>query len=342
MTRTASTPAIKQYLQAALELGVDTEQILAQCQIEKSLLDDNSQRLELLKFEQLLAALITASGHPHFGLFASRFITPSTYASLGLISISANTLRECIELVPTYESLVGDMGVTELMICGDDFLQAWHCQLENPLVRRHVTEAVLSSWFCYGQQMLGLEGELLAVQFQHDANSSEVLSQQAQSTAYQDIFACQPSFNCQYSGLLMPTEILDFKLPQANPQLQQSLIQHADDSLHQLQQASSFLERAQSALVRLLQQPRFDKTALAQTLDISGRTLQRRLQEHGSSYQQLLSQVRLEQAKKLLLQDFNLDQISQQLRFSETRSFLRSFKQSSGLTTGQFRRHNSP
>ena len=344
MTRTASTPAIKQYLQAAQELGVDTDALLSQCDIDKALLDDNSQRLELTKFEQLLAGLIKTSGHPHFGLYASRFIMPSTYASLGLISISANTLRECIELVPTYEPLVGDMGVTELIICGDNFLQAWHCQLEDPLVRRHVTEAVLSSWFCYGQQMLGLEGELLAVQFQHDADSgsSEIRSKQTQSNDYQDIFGCQPSFSCQYNGLLMPSEILDFSLPQANPQLQQSLIQHADDSLQQLQQPSPFFGRAQAALAQLLQQPSFDKAALAQALGISGRTLQRRLQEHGSSYQQLLSQVRLEQAKKLLLQDFSLDQISQQLGFSETRSFLRSFKQSSGTTTGQFRRHNSP
>lgn len=335
MTRTVSIPAIQQYLNAAKELGVDTDLILARCNIDHAQLEDNTQRLALVSFEQLLAELIEASSHPYFGLYASQFITPSTYASLGLISISANTLRECIELVPTYEPLVGDMGVTELILLGDTFLQAWHCQLEQPQVRRHVTEAVLSSWFRYGQKMLGLEGELLAVQFQHQAPTTNC-------SDYHDIFHCPPSFGCEHNGLLMPTEVLDIHLPQANPQLQQSLIQHADQTLQQLQTEQPFMSQVRVEISRRLHQPALDKDSLAKAMNISSRTLQRRLQQHGCSYQQLLSQIRFEQAKLLLQQDVNIDHISQQLGFAETRSFLRAFKQWSGVTTGQYRCHNLP
>lgn len=335
MTRTVSIPAIQQYIHAAKELGVDTDRILARCNINPSQLDDNMQRLPLSSFEQLLAELIESSNHPYFGLYASQFITPSTYASLGLISISANTLRECIELVPTYEPLVGDMGVTELILLGNAFLQAWHCQLEQPMVRRHVTEAVLSSWFHYGQKMLGLEGELLAVQFQHPAPSADY-------DDYQNIFHCPPSFDCEYNGLLMPSEVLDVNLPQANPQLQQSLIQHADQTLQQLQAELPFMAQVNVEINRRLHQPSLDKDSLAKALNISSRTLQRRLLQHGCSYQQLLSQIRFEQAKRLLQQGVNIEDISQQLGFAETRSFLRAFKQWSGLTTGQYRSHNLP
>jgi AraC-like DNA-binding protein len=138
----------------------------------------------------------------------------------------------------------------------------------------------------------------------------------------------------------MPSAVLDFNLPQANPELQQSLIQHANHALHQLQPTTVFIHHATAVLQSLLQQNTHSKAALADALNLSSRTLQRRFQEMGSSYQTLLSDLRFKQAKILLHQGLAIDQISPQLGFAETRSFLRSFKQWSGVTTGQYLRHN--
>ncbi|WBE24750.1 helix-turn-helix domain-containing protein [Denitrificimonas caeni] len=77
---------------------------------------------------------------------------------------------------------------------------------------------------------------------------------------------------------------------------------------------------------------------VAQHCALSLRTLQRRLHEAGSSYQQLLDEVRFTQAKTQLSSTQKpLHSIAEQLGFIEPRSFFRFFKRRAGVTPGQYR-----
>ncbi|MBB6521517.1 AraC family transcriptional regulator [Pseudoteredinibacter isoporae] len=327
----ASIPALKQYLTAAEALGVDIRPVLAQHNIDERQLEDNSARISLARFETIFIALLEASGHPYFGLYASNHINPSMYASLGLISISAASLRACIEIVPTYETLVGDMGYTELQEEPDWMAQVWHCQLENPLARRHISEAVLASWFLYGKNMLGLEGDLCGLSFQHDAPATEL-------SEYQAVFSCEPRFSQTHNALHLPKDAMDRPLPQANPALQESLIAHADQLLERLspQKRQRDLNDIHRTMRQLLPQGSLSKSGLAASLNMSSRTLQRRFEQAGSSYQESLSQIRFELAKQLLRDKVDSHSICQHLGFTEPRSFFRRFKQWSGMTTREF------
>ncbi len=327
----ASIPALKQYLTAANALGVNTSDILKTHAINEQQLDDNAARISLAHFESIVIALIEASSHPYFGLYASNHINPSMYASLGLISISAASLRACIELVPTYETLVGDMGYTELVEKSQWMEQVWHCQLENPLARRHVSEAVLASWFLYGKNMLGLEGELSGLSFQHASPGSEF-------SEYQAVFSCQPQFLQKNTALYLPKDAMDRPLPQANPALQESLIAHADQLLQRLspQKRIQGLNDIHRKMRQLLAAGDLSKDKLATSMNISSRTLQRRLEQANTSYQEALSHIRFELAKQLLRDKVDSQSICTQLGFSEPRSFFRRFKQWSGMTTREF------
>ena len=68
------------------------------------------------------------------------------------------------------------------------------------------------------------------------------------------------------------------------------------------------------------------------------RTLQRHLQLAGSSYQEILDQLRQELAEHYLLRsDLPIQDIANYLGFTEARSFHRSFKGWTGMTPGEFR-----
>lgn len=327
----ASIPALKQYLTAANALEVETSVILEAHGINELQLDDNDARISLSRFESIVLALIEASGHPYFGLYASNHINPSMYASLGLISISAASLRASIELVPTYETLVGDMGYTELLEKPQWMEQVWHCQLESPLARRHISEAVLASWFLYGKNMLGLEGELSGLSFQHAAPGNEL-------SEYEAVFSCQPQFLQKYNALHLPKDAMDRPLPQANPALQESLIAHANQLLQRLspQKRTQGLDDIHRKMRQLLSAGDLSKDKLAASLNISSRTLQRRFEQENTSYQEALSHIRFELAKQLLRDNIDSQSICTQLGFSEPRSFFRRFKQWSGMTTREF------
>jgi AraC-like DNA-binding protein len=78
---------------------------------------------------------------------------------------------------------------------------------------------------------------------------------------------------------------------------------------------------------------------LARALGMSERTLRRRLQDHATSYQQLLDDVRSEQARTWIEQsDDTLEAIAGRLGFADTSSFFHAFKRWTGTTPAQFRR----
>lgn len=337
MSNSVSITSVKQYIDTAMSLGVDINAVLTQCGIKPNALHDNTQRMPLSEFEQLLLLLINASDCAYFGLRCSQFTNSSTYSSLGLMSLSAPTLKNALELVPTYEPLVGDMGTTQLHPHGRDWLLSWHCNIEHPVVRRHLIEAVLSSWHRYGTQILGLETQpdvaanmgLKGVFLEHD--------QVFDVGYYQNVFAVTPAFGQRQNALLLPEDVMRLPMPQANQPLQVSLRQYADTELAQLRESTDICVQVQQVMQSALPYGSVSKVYVAQQLGISARSLQRRLLEEGSSYQTLLHALRERVAKQELAGSKTFDEIAQLLGFTETRSFFRYFKQRTGVTAGNYR-----
>jgi len=77
---------------------------------------------------------------------------------------------------------------------------------------------------------------------------------------------------------------------------------------------------------------------LARQMNCSSRTLRRHLQALGSSYQQLLDELRFERAKQLLADEqMPIYRIAETLGFSETASFRHAFQRWSGVAPSHFR-----
>jgi len=77
---------------------------------------------------------------------------------------------------------------------------------------------------------------------------------------------------------------------------------------------------------------------VADALHLSPRTLQRRLGDAGTSYQQLLDQVRHHLARRLLdATDLDVGEIAFLLGFEELNSFNRAFRQWEGATPARWR-----
>jgi len=343
MPNTVSSTSVKQYIDTAQSLGVNTSAVLESCglnscSLNSNKLEDTNARITLEVFEQLLLQLIEKSGDPHFGLHCSKFINPSTYSSLGLISLSSTTLHDALELVPTYESLVGDMGTTQLHAEGPNWLLSWHCKVTHPLVRRHLIEAVLSSWHSYGMQILGLANSqenidhngLLDVYLEHDCHG--------ELAPYMEVFNCDPSFGMAGNGLVLSATALQIPLPQANTALQESLLHYADKELAGLKTSAKTTPLVKRLIEELLPKGCADKTTIAGHLETSPRSLQRRLQSENTSFQAVLQQVRRGLAEQWLSSAASFEEISLQLGFTETRSFFRYFKQAFGITAGDYRR----
>ena len=80
------------------------------------------------------------------------------------------------------------------------------------------------------------------------------------------------------------------------------------------------------------------RETVAQALYLSERTLQRRLQEEGSSFQKLLDDTRRDLAVQYLCQpDLAPLAIAYLLGFADPSNFYRAFKRWFGVTPGEYR-----
>ena len=87
----------------------------------------------------------------------------------------------------------------------------------------------------------------------------------------------------------------------------------------------------------------YELTDLAQQLNISEATIQRRLKSEGISYQQLKNDIRRDLAIELLTKStYTLQEISDQLYFQEVSAFHRAFKKWTDVSPGAYRESQNP
>lgn len=334
----ASVPAVWQYLRMAESCGIDTAACLARAGIRAEVLADNRQRVPGAALEQLLACLIPRSADPCFGLHTAAFIQPASYSVLGYIAMNCATVGEALSLIPLYEKIVGDMGVTRTQPQGEDLCVRWHCNFTDPLVRRHVIENVLASWTRYARWMSGQPHENpLEVWFEHGPPAALGTLQD-----YAQVFQAPVRFHQPCSALMVSRRQMQHPLQQADGPLLNTLLEHATQVLATLDRHETVTTKVKNLLRLQLQGELPRKELIACQLQMNARTLARRLSEEGTHFQALLNELRLEMARQYLRDTaLGIDEIGVRLGFAESRSFHRSFKQWTGMTPGVWREQSA-
>ncbi|GLQ31923.1 AraC family transcriptional regulator [Litoribrevibacter albus] len=335
---TASVPPILQYLDCSKAMGIDIKSALINSRFPAHLLEDDTARIQGTDFQALLLELIRTCKSENFGLSTSQYVQPASYVVLGYISMNCRTVKEALEKAMPYEKLVGDMGVTEfedIDIGGKTGIKmTWKCNYTHPEVIPHMVDNVLASWVTYCRWLSNRpEQAPEEIWLTREKPSNQETEQQ-----YREIFRCPIKFGQPSNSLFISQQQLEMPLRRADPLLLQTLEQHAQTQLNELTSDQDIVIKATRALKEIMKSEPPRKERLAETLGISGRTLQRKLQAADSSYQELLDQVRKESAEYYLAYtQLSMGDIASHLGFSDTRSFHRSFKLWSNTTPGEFR-----
>jgi AraC-like DNA-binding protein len=153
------------------------------------------------------------------------------------------------------------------------------------------------------------------------------------------VFSCDIIFNQEYNCICVESGFLELPFPQANQQLLNSLFEHATKMLFELDKSSTLTKQVKNLLRLMINKEIPRRAAVAKQLHMSSRTLQRKLVEEGTGYQNLIDELRIELACHYLIQtSFTLEMIAEKLGFTETRSFYRYFKSWAGKTAGEYRK----
>ncbi|MGY4532852.1 AraC-like DNA-binding protein [Pseudomonas sp. TE3786] len=327
-----SVPALLKYLRHAEQLGLDQAAALAAAGLSASDLEDNGRRLPSEAHEKLLAHLLRESSDPLFGLHAAHFTQPGSWSVLGYITMNCATLGEAMGRIVPYEKLVGDMGVSRLEPAADHLRLIWSCRHEPAEIRRHMVENVLTSWLLYARWIADMQASPREVWFEHAQPAGTELAE------YESVFGCPVKFAQSVNALLVPMEYLNVPLRQADANLLRTLEEHALTLMAGLDEGEPLPLRVKNALRLLLKDGLPRKERVAEKFEMTVRTLQRHLQQAGTSYQEILDQLRQELAEHYLTRStLPVQDIAYYLGFTESRSFHRSFKGWTGMTPGEYR-----
>lgn len=320
-------------LHAAVALGLSRAELLSACGLTASHLDDPDARVPLHSQQRLWSLIAEQLSEQEVGLAIGQALAPGQFSVLGYLLQSSLTLSDAVQAVQRFQRLAGEGGEITLRSEGECLWLIYHAvKPELPATRVRVL-ALMAFWQRLMTPLLA-DFHLLGARFMH-AEPEDV-------QVYQQLFACPLQFAASDYALALPCALLDAPLAQANVPLQKLLREHAESLLARLPSAS-LSAQVVSLLSSQLSQGEPDRNQLARALNLSERTLQRRLADEGSSYQQLLNDTRRQLAERHL-RDGQLaaTEIALLLGYSEPSVFFRAFRQWTGLTPGEYRSQCKP
>ncbi|SEN39078.1 AraC-type DNA-binding protein [Pseudomonas sp. ok272] len=311
----------------ARRMGRDYSALLQRLAISPELLDEPRARIAPEQFTALVQGLWQVLDDEYLGLA----ITPSkrgTFAMMCHAVIHCRNLDKALSRGFLFYSLFPDAPRLTLSLEGERVrLSLDDSQLNDP--EHFLTECLLVIWHRFASWLIGQRIRLEQACFSYP--------KPAHGAEYELLFPCRQVFGAEHSALLFHSRYLAMPLLQDERTLKHFLERSPADLLSRPDDGDSLASRLRRLLSRdSAHWP--DLEAAAAHLHISPQTLRRHLHEEGSSFQELKDELRRDIAiYHLNRADLSLQQIAEQLGFSEPSAFHRAFKKWTGLTPGAYR-----
>lgn len=309
--------------------GLDMAQLCAEAGLDRAVLKDPDGRVAQDIMSRLWLMAVQRSGNPALGLNMARMIKPAYFNLVGYAMMSSPTLLEAFKRIVRFQRIMGESADLALQLEPDEVRLVLAFHGDQIPVPSQVYEAVMAYLVAFFAWMTGSPLQPRQVCFAMPAPGDV--------TPYQSCFGQQLVFAASEYALVFSREQAELRLSRGNDRLAQLHDQLASEYLDRFVQ-SRITHQARQALCRLLPRGEPKRSALADAMHMSTRTLQRRLQDEGTSYQQLLDETRREMALQYLSRPgLTLLEIAYLLGFADPSNFFRAFRRWYGLPPGQYR-----
>jgi AraC-like DNA-binding protein len=319
-------------VETAAARGVAPGTLLARARLRAADLEDPDARIFRPAFDRLIEEAVHASGDVNLGLHAAertgegqRLPDPLHYAV-----DSCATVGEQFGVLARYARLLHSDADVAFTVDGTAARMTHDLPASRALARRHLGERWLGALVLLARRQAGAGFAPREVWFAHPATRD--------TSAHERIFRAPLRFEQPVDALVVGRDALDVR------------VRHGNLRLHRVLDAylATLLPEAVPAEVSLLVRRRVRETSrghppaietVAAALAMSPRTLQRRLAEEGTSYQELVSEVREDLARQHLTESrLSISEIAFLLGFSDVSSFHRAFKRWTHETPRAYRR----
>lgn len=323
------------WVKAASQCGFNIEPVFERLGIDTDLIHLEEATVTVPKMEQLMEACVALSPQQHFPFVLGEAFAFDYLPDIGTFLATSPTLREAARVFDWVRELINPYIDVQLLEQGDAASLVLVGERDAAAAQdRYFVESVFASIVRFGRMLSGDVEQFTQLRFRHPPP--------AYAAIYAAHFRVPVRFSQQQNALDIPRSFLDRPLGGAYRHLHDQAAQRVGQRLARQPRRGGLVADAEAALEREPQLLRLGIDALARSLALHPRTLQRRLREEGESFGDLLARVRYRLAQQAL-QDSgrDIESISEQLGFSDRRSFTRAFTRWAGMSPSQFRTRGS-
>jgi AraC-like DNA-binding protein len=294
-------------------------------------LDDPETRVPQRALARLLNEAIERGGERDIGLLAARYVDSAHFGITEFVARTKPTLRDALEHSGRYLPLLGDSVGYAIERKGKVVvMRLWF----SPELAIHEAayEFVMAIGVLRARRTTGVASLApISVHFMHARPKS--------TSRHEKLFRCPVHFGAEVTHLVMSAEFLEMRMPGAEAALEELLVRQADAMLERLPHGENLASRVRTLLGGALDLRTAGAEQVARRLGTSVRTLSRNLAVEGTSFRELLDEVRQQVAQRELAQGARpIVAIADALGFSSSQSFHRAFRRWTGTTADAFRK----
>lgn len=320
--------------QLAAKQGADFGELLAlsgkpyeELCTEECTLDDDA-------YNKVLEAAVEQTGDSFFGLHAGENLNLAAAGLIGQITQTSETVKQALEYCCQFANLGCSALPLELIEKKDHYQvtltpnQLW--MKKSYLAMRHTADGVIAFSIREFQSLTREKYNPIEVHVIWD--KPENISE------YERVLGCPIRFNQEQIAILFDPSHIESKVVTSDYNLLRILVSHAQEKNASLESKNGFVSLVKQSVINLVK-PEFPTIEqVAGHLNVSLRTLQRRLKEEGFTFKQLIDELRKDFAISYLKRpDLSIGDVAYLLSYSDVSAFTRSFKRWTGKNPTDFR-----
>ena len=329
MPATASNYYISRFYHHANKCGVDADALLQQLGIDVNIIDVRGKRICAEKLALFVVGIWDALQDETMCLSGSPIPRGSFYM-MGKLTIHEPNLRKALEQFIRFYSIVTDAYSMKLSTEGDMALISFNVNYPELDEHRLLAEVHLMSIHRYSSWLIADNITINEAYFSYPTPP--------QVKEYSFLFPGKHVFDAPHMGLSFSKKLLDRENVQNAGTLKVFMQRCPVDLFLRPVTDFSLTSEVRALLLSHMQKGLLTLRQTAEYLHMTRRTLIRKLQVEGSTFQQIKDLVRRDKAIYFLTtQTFAVSEIAEKVGFSDPSVFARAFKSWTGLSPRDYR-----
>jgi AraC-like DNA-binding protein len=266
---------------------------------------------------------------PCFGLHVGEYAEAGSWSILGYMLMNCRNVGEAFEKSVRYSRIIGNLIEVRIERRLNKSKLIFFTSPHAPEMSRHCLDTSFSTTICMMQNFTGVDMHPLEVTFTYAEPQSRC--------EYDRILQCPILFGQKENSFTIDATVFNTPILMANPSLLQHFEKYAQEFLAELDRRNEHTGIVTKIILAHLDDEALSIEKVAKEMSISVRTLQKRLEDEGVIFSDLLREIRQKLAQKYLRENYSVEQITYLLGFSEPSAFRKAFKKWSGVTPREYR-----